>query len=324
MDIESEECNISLQSNHEEVDVFLGGSCNPTTWRNDIALPMLEKFSVKYFNPQVDEWYEELVVKEAHAKERAKIVLIVIDSMTRSIVCVNEAVEYICRGRRVILVVERIKQGTIIDGKELSCAEIADLNASRLFLQNLAMKKEVRVFNDVRAAIDEIIKWLNTEDLVGLQRDLPRLRKRSSVMLNKWSNGFHSLRRSCSGTSIVSVYSREGSSEAQVEKGERNINNADVNLVEHGGYGVSNRCFIFLGGNVKNTTWRKKVAIPLLIEAGIPFHIPYEDFLTCELHQTSEKTVNSVSTDYWKDFIAQRDGANVNKLCYIWCCDYNI
>lgn len=31
--------------------VFLGGSCNPTTWRKNIAIPYLEKHGVTFYNP---------------------------------------------------------------------------------------------------------------------------------------------------------------------------------------------------------------------------------------------------------------------------------
>ena len=41
--------------------VFLGGACGKSTWRKDIAIPLLEKAGVAYFNPQVDEWRPELV-----------------------------------------------------------------------------------------------------------------------------------------------------------------------------------------------------------------------------------------------------------------------
>jgi hypothetical protein len=33
--------------------VFLGGSCNPTTWRRGIAMPILEEAGVPFYNPQV-------------------------------------------------------------------------------------------------------------------------------------------------------------------------------------------------------------------------------------------------------------------------------
>lgn len=32
-------------------EVFLGGSCNPTTWRADIAIPALTKLGISYYNP---------------------------------------------------------------------------------------------------------------------------------------------------------------------------------------------------------------------------------------------------------------------------------
>jgi hypothetical protein len=32
--------------------VFLGGSCDPTKWRAEIAIPMLEKAHITYYNPQ--------------------------------------------------------------------------------------------------------------------------------------------------------------------------------------------------------------------------------------------------------------------------------
>ena len=36
----------------EERVCFLGGSCNPTTWRHDVSIPLLEKSGVAYYNPQ--------------------------------------------------------------------------------------------------------------------------------------------------------------------------------------------------------------------------------------------------------------------------------
>jgi len=31
--------------------VLLGGSCNPTTWRHDIAIPFLKQHSISFYNP---------------------------------------------------------------------------------------------------------------------------------------------------------------------------------------------------------------------------------------------------------------------------------
>lgn len=32
-------------------EVFLGGSCNPTTWRADVAIPTLNKLGISFYNP---------------------------------------------------------------------------------------------------------------------------------------------------------------------------------------------------------------------------------------------------------------------------------
>jgi hypothetical protein len=63
--------------------VFLGGSCNPTTWRRDVAIPMLEEHGILFYNPQVDDWSPELVAIEAKAKDEASILLFFIDDQTR-------------------------------------------------------------------------------------------------------------------------------------------------------------------------------------------------------------------------------------------------
>lgn len=34
-----------------KVEVFLGGSCNPTTWRADVAIPELDKLGISFYNP---------------------------------------------------------------------------------------------------------------------------------------------------------------------------------------------------------------------------------------------------------------------------------
>lgn len=35
----------------EAPEVFLGGSCNPTTWRFDVAMPELQKLGISFYNP---------------------------------------------------------------------------------------------------------------------------------------------------------------------------------------------------------------------------------------------------------------------------------
>ena len=72
----------NLPCQHE---VFLGGSCNPTTWRKDSAIPTLHQKGVTYFNPQVDNWFPELIEIEEQAKMAASLLLFVVDDQTRAI-----------------------------------------------------------------------------------------------------------------------------------------------------------------------------------------------------------------------------------------------
>ena len=53
--------------------VFLGGSCNPTTWRQEIAIPFLESEGLSYYNPQVSEWKPECVFTENRAKRVSEL-----------------------------------------------------------------------------------------------------------------------------------------------------------------------------------------------------------------------------------------------------------
>lgn len=42
---------LSTECSNNKCDVFLGGSCNPTTWRADTAIPELKKHGISYYNP---------------------------------------------------------------------------------------------------------------------------------------------------------------------------------------------------------------------------------------------------------------------------------
>ncbi|KAL5109147.1 hypothetical protein TcWFU_006968 [Taenia crassiceps] len=78
--------------------VFLGGACNPTTWRKDIAIPFLEAHRIPYFNPQCDEWRPELVAQEAAAKERASCLLFVFQPhLTRGLASLVEVAYHAAR-----------------------------------------------------------------------------------------------------------------------------------------------------------------------------------------------------------------------------------
>jgi hypothetical protein len=140
-------------------DVFLGGSCNPTTWRTDIARQAFDTAGITYYDPQtkpVENWGDRATIERA-AKEQSRIVLMVIDSSTRSIASMGEVTELICTGRDVVLVIKHIPAGLTVDGEAVGERERRDLNRYRAYLRDdLAPRYGVPVFDTVTEAVARI------------------------------------------------------------------------------------------------------------------------------------------------------------------------
>lgn len=45
------EADAQYKNDFSAPEVFLGGSCNPTTWRADVAIPTLDKLGISFYNP---------------------------------------------------------------------------------------------------------------------------------------------------------------------------------------------------------------------------------------------------------------------------------
>ena len=142
-----------IQSNYMRTyNVFLGGSCNPTTWRKDIAIPRLQKAKLTFYNPQVDDWSPELVDIEARAKENADILLFVIDDQTRAVASIAEAAYYIGTGRKVVLVVQKFVGYESV--YSIHPNEFKDLNRGRTYLEDFAKRHNVPLCDSVESAVD--------------------------------------------------------------------------------------------------------------------------------------------------------------------------
>jgi len=85
--------------------VFLGGSCNPTTWRKEIVIPELKRLGITYYNPQVDHWAPELIELENQAKQNCEILFFVVDNQTRAIASMMEVAFIAATKRKLILVI---------------------------------------------------------------------------------------------------------------------------------------------------------------------------------------------------------------------------
>lgn len=69
--------------------VFLGGTCNDSTWRNRF-IPML---TIDYFNPVVEDWDEKAQVRELKERETCDFVLYCITPKMTGVYSIAEAVD---------------------------------------------------------------------------------------------------------------------------------------------------------------------------------------------------------------------------------------
>lgn len=72
--------------------IFLGGTCNNSTWRNEL-IPILEKYHIQYFNPIVDDWTEECVKIENEEKDICDCHLYVITPKMTGVYSIAEVIE---------------------------------------------------------------------------------------------------------------------------------------------------------------------------------------------------------------------------------------
>jgi len=69
--------------------VFLGGTCNESTWRNRI-IPMLD---IGYFNPVVDDWTEDCMVREIQERQTCDFCLYAITPKMTGVYSIAEVVD---------------------------------------------------------------------------------------------------------------------------------------------------------------------------------------------------------------------------------------
>ena len=127
--------------------IFLGGACGESTWRRQIAIPLLEAAGVSFHNPQLapGAWTEADEIEDMRAKAEAEALLFVISEATRGVASVAEVAYLIASGRPLALCL-RMMPG--------AGAEIDDLNRGRIFLRTMAAEHDVPVFSDEDAATE--------------------------------------------------------------------------------------------------------------------------------------------------------------------------
>ncbi|XP_025415759.1 uncharacterized protein LOC112687330 isoform X2 [Sipha flava] len=143
-------------------DVFLGGSCNPTTWRKDLAVPYLQEAGLSFYNPQVDHWSQDLIEIEHAAKESATILFYVIDSQTRNVVSDIETANFAGHNNNLVLVIhpQDAVTGSIVAGEQITSKEAEDIREALTVLHEIASGQGILVFDNISLALSRVVQIL--------------------------------------------------------------------------------------------------------------------------------------------------------------------
>jgi len=114
--------------------VFLGGTCNDSTWR-EMLIPKLQ---IEHFNPVVDDWTEECMEEELRQREQCDFVLYVITPEMTGVYSIAEVVDDSNKrpGKTLFLFSSATSEGQFTGGQYKSLKAVAEMvkkNGARIF-----------------------------------------------------------------------------------------------------------------------------------------------------------------------------------------------
>ena len=124
--------------------VFLGGTCNESTWRDEV----ISKLTIDYFNPVVPDWTADCQEEEIKQRQICDFCLYVITPSMTGVYSIAEAVEDSVK-RPISTVFCYIDY----DGKKFSNEQIKSLER----VGNMIRKNGGKVYNN----LDHVCSYLN-------------------------------------------------------------------------------------------------------------------------------------------------------------------
>ncbi|XP_055897070.1 uncharacterized protein LOC106065173 isoform X2 [Biomphalaria glabrata] len=152
--------NQPTETVEEVYDIYLGGSCGETKWREDLAIPLLKREGVSFLNPMVTKWSEYLIPMQAAEREKCRLLLFVIADCTRAIGAMVEAGYYIGRSCRVILCLEKLHSCSTVSGEQMTEKALQDYTRGRMYLSDMASRAGVPVFEKVTESLESAVKTI--------------------------------------------------------------------------------------------------------------------------------------------------------------------
>lgn len=142
-------------------------------------MPFLDKHAISYYNPQVDDWYPELVQQEAKAKEAASVLLFVFSSQTRAVSSMVEvAVNAASRAASLVVVLEPVAKGAVIAGTPIDDNQWLDLTKARAALRRVLTREGVPVFSSLDQALPHVARMAKHNRPEQCQRQQQRQAER--------------------------------------------------------------------------------------------------------------------------------------------------
>ena len=139
--------------------VFLGGTCNGSTWREKL-MPELDRLGIEYFNPVVKDWTSECMKEEERQKKICDTHLYVITPKMKGVFSIAEVVDDANTNPHNTIFCFLLSD----DGKIFDEAEFKSL----LAVEKLISSKGAIVVDglkDVIDALDYKNKWYNEWNL---------------------------------------------------------------------------------------------------------------------------------------------------------------
>lgn len=134
-------------------DVFLGGSCGWTSWRQEKIIPHLKASGITYFNPQKTQWSLDLIQIEEAAKNTSRLLLFVIDPQTANNVGLLEIAYLAAKNYPLIVVLP--SRGEFL---EISCCPEDSRDRGRAYdtVHALLRAEGIQICSSVEEARDVI------------------------------------------------------------------------------------------------------------------------------------------------------------------------
>lgn len=100
--------------------VFLGGTCNESTWRDEL-MPLLTAANIDFFNPVVSDWTPEAQARERDERVNCDFVLYVITPEMTGVYSIAEVVDDSNKRplTTIFLVIEELSQGPLFTTGQL-------------------------------------------------------------------------------------------------------------------------------------------------------------------------------------------------------------